>query len=95
MISCKISDINNVSIKTNELPNMATQKQAVINRLRTERPEEFKGSCLELYLDTREVLNEKNYSKFAHLTEADRSTILNKWVQKRYCPVDTSYKTFR
>ncbi len=74
---------------------MTTNKQEIINKLRTERAQEFPGSNLELYLDIKDVLDEKNTLRYDRITEADRLTILNKWVQKRYCPVDTSYKYFR
>ena len=74
---------------------MATKKQVIINKLKTERAEEFQGSNLELYLDIKDVLDEKDTLLYDRITKADRTTILNKWVQKRTCPVDTSYKYFR
>ena len=74
---------------------MANTKQAIIQRLMTERSDEFPGSNLELYLEVQDILNTIKSTKYTHITESQQKLILNKWVQKRYCPVDTSLKSFR
>ena len=52
---------------------MANTKQAIIQRLMTERSDEFPGSNLELYLEVQDILNTIKSTKFTHITESQKN----------------------